>query len=255
MSGKKNARPDDRLFNREQARESEQVDETGFHPDAYEATPPPDTGPQPAGTGQPPSNGPPGTTATNDGPDPYDPKSLRLSPDFGASLGVRKVLLSVAVRRPDRSWWVRSHPSEDFRIQTAVLELKSERGGSETYLVAQPLWPELAAEPTFKLKLLATAVNRQGTCFLWEANLPRPDGRSDEWGRSALEAMNMAKAGWVRVIANMDAGAYDVLLATGQIPDPEWPDVTFSHLLRVAFKERLITTLDHPILRRLRGEV
>jgi hypothetical protein len=43
--------------------------------------------------------------------------------------------------------------------------------------------------------------------------------------------------------------------ACGDLPDPEWPNTPFRELLRVAFKDRFIDNLDHPVLRKLRGEV
>jgi hypothetical protein len=194
----------------------------------------------------------PAVTGAPAGPDPFDPASLRLSPSFSAALGVKKALLSVPVRKPDRSWFVRAHPDESYRLQTAVIEMKEDR---ETYLVAPALWPELATEATFSPRALFTAVNRQGVVFLWPIRLPGPDGRVDEWSRTALEAADMAGKGWVRIAANMSLGAYDVFRATGQLPEPEWPDLPFKDLLRIAFKDRYITDLTHPVLRRLRGEV
>jgi hypothetical protein len=190
--------------------------------------------------------------AMPNGPDPFDPSSLRLSPDSNASFGVKKKLLAVPVRKPHNSWFVRVHPDEGYRLQTAVIEMKEDR---ETYLVAQTLWPELATEALFKPKLLATAINRQGVVFLWELNLPRSDGRADEWSRTALAAMQMAIDGWVRVSANMSLGAYDVLQATGNLSEPDWPQVPFKELLRVAFKDRYIDNPDHPVLRKLHGEI
>lgn len=187
------------------------------------------------------------------GPDPFDPVNLRLPPDFSASIGVKKALLTVPVRKPDKSWFVRVHPDAGYRLQTAVIELKDER--SEVYLVAPSLWSELAAETMFRPKLLVTAINRQGVVFLWEVNLPRSDGRADEWSRSALEALDMASKQWVRVVANMALGGYEVYTASGELGDPAWPDLPFKELLRIAFKDRLITDRSHPVLRRLRGEV
>jgi hypothetical protein len=58
-----------------------------------------------------------------------------LSQDF-ADLGVKKALITVPVRKPDKAWFFRVHPDEDRRLQTYVIELKEER---ETYLVAKPL--------------------------------------------------------------------------------------------------------------------
>ena len=68
----------------------------------------------------------------------FDPARLRLSPDFGASLGVKKALLTVPVRKPDRQWFVRVHPDEDYRIPVAILELKDNR---EMYIVDLSLAP------------------------------------------------------------------------------------------------------------------
>lgn len=193
-----------------------------------------------------------GAPESADSPDPFDPAALRLSGDPAAGLGVKKVLLTVPVRKPDKSWFVRTHPNPDFALQTAVIELKEDR---ETYLVAPALWPELAGEATFSPRALFTAVNRQGVPFLWPARLPGPDGKLDEWGRTTLEAAELAKKSWVRVTANMSLGGYEVFQATGELPEPAWPDLPFRELLRIAFKDRLIEGLDHPVLRRLRGEV
>ncbi len=185
-------------------------------------------------------------------PDPFDPASLRLTGDFTAAFGVRKALITVPVRKPDKTWFVRTHPNDAYRLQTAVIELKEDR---ETYLVAPALWPDLAAESTFSPRALFTAMNRQGVLFLWPSRMPGPDGKLDEWSRSALEGADRARGGWVRVASNVPLGAYDVFEATGNLPDPDWPTTPFSDLLRVAFKGRFIDSLDHPVLRKLRGEV
>jgi hypothetical protein len=184
-------------------------------------------------------------------PDPFDPACLRLSQDFAASMGVKKALLTLPVRKPDKSWFVRVHPNAGYQLQTAVIELKEDR---ETYLVAPSLWPDLAAESTFSPRALFTAMNRQGVLFLWPIRLPGADGRVDEWSRTALEAAGLAANGWVRVAANLSLGAYEVFQATGHLGEPAWPALSFAELLRVAFRDRFIDSLDHPILRRLRGE-
>jgi hypothetical protein len=150
-------------------------------------------------------------------PDPFDPASLRLSQDFAADLGVKKVLTTVPVRKPDKTWWVRVHPAEDYRLPTVVIELKEER---ETYLVGPALRAELATEATLSPRTIFTGVNRQGTVFLWPVRLPGPDGKIDDWSRSALEAAQRAMTTWVRVTANMNLGAYDISEATGPLPDP-----------------------------------
>jgi hypothetical protein len=189
--------------------------------------------------------------ASTAAPDPFDPASLRLSQDF-AALGVKKALLTVPVRKPDKTWWVRVHPDDAYALQTAVIELKEER---ETYLVTPALWPGLAAEAAFSPRALFTAVNRQGVLFCWPARLPGADGRLDAWSQSQLEAIQKARKGWVRVAANMTLGAYEVWEAPGDLGEPDWPDKPFRELLALAFKGKLIDSPDHPVLRKLRGEV
>jgi hypothetical protein len=179
----------------------------------------------------------------------FDPSRLRLSQNFSESVGVKKALLTVPVRKPGRQDFVRTHPDSSFRLETAVIELKEDR---ETYLIDPELWHELPGE--IVPKVLFTTMNRQGVLSLWPIRLPREDGRHDEWNRSALEAADLAQSKWLRVAANMSLGAYEVYEAVSKLPEPEWPEVTFPEILKIAFRERFITDLSHPVVRRLRGE-
>jgi len=51
----------------------------------------------------------------------------------------------------------------------------------------------------------------------------------------------------------MSLGAYRIYRAEGELSDPVWPDRTLSELLEIAFRDRIISTEDHPVIRRLRG--
>jgi hypothetical protein len=184
--------------------------------------------------------------------DPFDVASLRLSQDFASAAGVKPLLKTVPVRKPSKEWFVRTHPDPAYRLPTAVLELKEDR---ETYLVAPALWPGLAAEPTFSSRLLILAITRQSVPFIWPIRLPGSDGKIDDWSRSALDAADEAKSRWVRVTSNMALGAYQIEVASGQLPEPAWPDATFQEIIRIAFRDKMISDRSHPVLRRLRGEV
>lgn len=178
-----------------------------------------------------------------------DLQSLRLTQDFEQAAGVKKALLTIPTRKPSKEWFIRTNP--DLRIETCVIELKEDR---EVYVVSRDLWPELASESTFGPRALYGAINRQGVFFVWPVRLPGADGKIDDWNRSALEAASMAETRWIRVSSNMSLGAYDVFEAQAGWPEPEWPSVSFGDILRVAFKGRVIESLDHPVLQRLRGE-
>ena len=191
------------------------------------------------------SNGSGGTS-----PIVLDLNSLRLSQDFESQVGVRKAILTVPVRKPTRQEFVRVHPEPAFRFQTAVLEIKEER---ETYLVDRPLWSVIPDE--LRPVTLFTAINRQETIFLWPVPLPRVDGRTNAWHESAFQAVELAMKSWVRVVANMSLGGYEVYQATSALPEPAWPEQSLEELLQIAFRAHFITSPDHAVIRRLRGEV
>ncbi|WP_419189500.1 hypothetical protein [Stieleria marina] len=181
--------------------------------------------------------------------DPFDPAALRINPDTAAgAIGVKRKLLSVRCEKPNKQEFVRVHPDEAFRIDTAIIQDKTNR---ESYLVAPALWTEL---PDFiSLVRLCVAVNRHGTPFLWPATLPDPNGRPMDWHTSMLEAQELAIKHWVRVQADMSAGSYAVFEATGNLPDPQWPELTFQDILKLAFKTRFIDSMNHPFLQELFG--
>ena len=184
-------------------------------------------------------------------PNPFDPARLRMGQDFGEKTGVKKLITTIRVDKPSKETFVRTHPDPSFRLPTHVIELKADR---ELYLVDPGLWPALAGEATFTPKLLVFTVTRQGVLLLWPIRLPGPDGKIDDWNKSALEAVDVARDHWVRVTANMHQGAYDILVAGGITAEPEFPDLSMGEVLQVAFKERHIDGWDHPVLRKLRGE-
>jgi hypothetical protein len=74
-----------------------------------------------------------------------------------------------------------------------------------------------------------------------------------EWHRSRREAAELAMTRWVRAKANKNLGAYEISVAESIMVEPQWPDLPFSEILRLAFRDRLIDRLDHSVLKRLRG--
>jgi hypothetical protein len=179
----------------------------------------------------------------------FDLDQLRVSQNFADAIGVKKALLTVPVRKPHRQEWLRVHPDEAFRLVTYILELKDER---EWYLVH----PQLAGAVSNEVATmqLFTAINRQGTLFLWPVRLPDPSGRRNEWNTSALQAADVARTRWIRMGANFSLQAYDLFVTEGTLDEPEWPDVNFQALVNLAFRGRLITSPDHDVLLRLRGQ-
>jgi hypothetical protein len=89
--------------------------------------------------------------------DPYDPQRLRLTTNFGEALAVKQHLITVPMRKPDRHWWIRTHPDHDF--EAFVLE-----DNGDVYIV-EPSIAELCPQEVVP-KRLYLAVNTTKTAFL-----------------------------------------------------------------------------------------
>jgi hypothetical protein len=175
--------------------------------------------------------------------------SLRLGQDFSTALG-KRILTTIPVRKPGRQDFIMIRPEPEFRLETFILELKEER---DSFLVLPALWQDLANE--ISPRVIFTCMNRQGVVFLWPVRRPGPDGRLDTWSSSAIAAAQAAMSRWVRVSANMSLGGYDTYEAVGELSQPEWPPLSFPEILRLAFRDRVIDSGSHPVVRRLRGEL
>jgi hypothetical protein len=179
-----------------------------------------------------------------------DLDAMRLPTDFTAIAGVQRVLTMVPIRKPSPQAYVRVHPDEAWTLMVAVVELKED---NDVYLVRPALYPALAEEA--KAKQLYVGVTRDGNPFVWLVNMPLPDGRLDTWSQSAHAGANLAKTHWVRIKSNRDLGAYEVLQATNLKDEPSWPELSFKELVNLAFRGKVIDSLDHVVIRRLRGEI
>ena len=152
------------------------------------------------------------------------------------------------MRKPADQDFVRVHPSPQFRETLAFVELKEDR---EIYIVEPAVVPELPGE--FFYATLFTTITRTGVLFLWPVKVQAGDAKANEWHISAATAVQYAMKSWVRVKANMQLRGYEVFQAESAIPDPEWPDLSFDAITHIAFKDRVIRSLDHPAVKRLRG--
>jgi hypothetical protein len=180
--------------------------------------------------------------------DEFALEKLRLDQNFIETAGVKRLLTTVPARKPNPQDFVRVHPHPDFRANVALLELKDDR---EVYLVTPTMARELPGE--FYMATLYVTINRQGVLFLWPVRLPPPDGRQLEWHRSAAEAAERAMTQWVRIRANMSLAAYEIDAAGVTHSDPVWPAHSLQDLIPIAFRDRLVNRIDHPVVQRLRG--
>ena len=181
--------------------------------------------------------------------DPFDLASLRLDQTYSDGVAVKKLITTIRVGKPQKQHFVRVHRDPAYRLSpVAVIELEDDR---ECYLVTPAIAAELEGE--FKSVALFTAITRQGTVFLWRVQLPGPDGKHNPWHRSLMIAVEKAEDAWVRVVANQEAGGYDISQAAANIGEPEFPDMSFADMVKIAFQGRIVDRADHPVILKLRG--
>jgi hypothetical protein len=179
-----------------------------------------------------------------------DIEKLKLPQNYINMAGAEKITTRIPVRKPRRQEFVRINPDENFQLTTGIVELKDDQ---EVYLVDPSILGELTGE--WIPVRLVLAISRQGVLMLWPLKLPTDEGKINPWHASALDAAELAENFWVRIAANRALGAYEVFKAVGELPDPEWPNMSFSEIIEIAFKDQYIAGPDHVVVQRLRGQV
>jgi hypothetical protein len=179
----------------------------------------------------------------------WDLSTLRLPQNFDDIIMAQPVIANVTVRKPHSQEWFRVHPREDYRLQTAIINLKSE---SESYLVHPtlliPLWEEI--QPV----VLFFVVNRQQEFFIWPVRLPKGDVRPDNYIQTDMAAAKAAETNWTRRAWVPQTRSHKISTTKKWNENPIWPEVSFQQLIDIAFKDRRIGDLEHSVVKGLRGE-
>ena len=179
-----------------------------------------------------------------------DLSALRLPTNYGATLGVQKLLTAVPVGRPNKSTFFRVQQSEELAFNTFILENKEAR---ETYIVL-PSVAQVISE-LVRPVMLNIATDRQNNVSLIPVQLPKDDGTRNPWHESLAQAVERAKINWIRINPNMQLGGYDIYEATAQLPEPIWPARTIDELVDIAFLGKIIRSVDHPVVQTYLGKI
>jgi hypothetical protein len=192
----------------------------------------------------------PSSPKTNGNSSNLDLQSLRLPANYGATMGVKKLLTNVPVRKPRKPQFFRTHPSADMAFDGMLLQQKEKE---ESYLVVPGVAQQIS-ELVQPVDLYA-AIDRNNNVFLIPVPMPGESGVRNPWHESLFQAVEHSKQNWIRINANMHMGGYDVFEAQISLSEPDWPDHTIDNLVEVAFRGKIIQSLDHPVVQSLLGRV
>lgn len=151
----------------------------------------------------------------------------------------------IACRSPRADEWFRVKPGPESHFNTPMLRDPS---SGEWYLVAGQLWSRLADRLAWVCPRLC--VNHDGEMFVWPVPTPPPRrSGAAPWRETAGVLASLAERWWCRVVADEAAQRYVVSTMEGDDapPPPIWPADDFVDVLYAAFRDRLITSEDHPL--------
>ena len=131
--------------------------------------------------------------------------------------------------------------------------LLQQKEKEESYLVVPDVAQQIS-ELVQPVDLFA-AIDRNNNVFLIPVPMPGESGVRNPWHESLFQAVEHSKQNWIRINANMHMGGYDVFEAQVSLSEPDWPDHTIDKLVEVAFRGKIIQSLDHPVVQSLLGRV
>lgn len=162
----------------------------------------------------------------------------------------REVLHTVELGRPKPKTYFRVHPDAAHCIDAMILEFAGEQ-----YIVSKSIQEALAPELTEKRLYLWVTQDRN--LGIWPIKVPRQGdskGWIDPYSRSALKAARIGMGAWISIRTNHRLKQYEVFQASWDLA-PEWPSNDFSQLLMLAFEDRILETMDDPIVKEVLGEL
>jgi hypothetical protein len=161
---------------------------------------------------------------------------------------------AITVRsRPPKDDWFRSHP--DGAMATGMTLIKGKMG--EVYAVRRELIPVVGPEVIKALvKASVTAcITIDGAKFLWCIIHPSGNANQQHFD-NALSARDLSRSTWIRFYwdANQESHV-TVTPKHSSAGDPQWPDASLNEWIEKGFRGRFIDANDHPLFRKIRGEL
>ncbi len=180
----------------------------------------------------------------------FDLDAISLPQNFAGLAEVTSNAVAIPIHKPVKQIWFSPHAHQ--KAWKAFLIFRDETDHDKNYVIAPSLKDSLEGEWT--AKILVPCITRQGSVFFWPVKLPDVAGKLDPWNRSALEIATSNGGQWIRLKSNPETSAYEVVKPVSPLPPPEWP-TDLNVIYQKAVAAVLINNLNHPLAKRLRGDI
>jgi hypothetical protein len=118
-----------------------------------------------------------------------------------------------------------------------------------SYLVVTSLAELLGSDVKKRSLYLAQTASHEN--FVLSVAAPTPKNSQNSWVRSGQEAVKKAISKHVRVTRGNDA--FRVIESQRPYPKTVWPELALEDMIEQAFSERMITDMEHPLVKELLG--
>ena len=177
-------------------------------------------------------------------------EELRVPDTYSTTVGGIKLPIKPTFSKLSRSRFSRTNPSEEYK---ALLFFFEDKNTGEIYIVTPSMAPYLGS--MVQAKILRLAVDNAAVPYLIAEPVLDPNGRQSPWSSSMVEAIRRSEKEWVRINSNQNAGQYEIIIAKDNLGEPKWPEQTMDELIREVFGNKIISSLDHPLIRQLQGRI
>lgn len=155
--------------------------------------------------------------------------------------------------RPEVNTWVRTRPDDEYHEYTDIIDLLVATNASNSsdrnpiYAVTEDVLPEL--ERWLKPhRVMVGRTYHDKVLFLWARALSTG---GNTWTDSVIVAMDEALTDWISLETDHSLGEYKRHHGSPNWEEPKWPDQTLEDVINLAFRDRTINSLDHPVAKRL----
>ncbi len=191
-----------------------------------------------------PSAGPASIPPSNFRAQRYRDGSMSLFETSGGRTTRKPILLTI--RTPLKPQTIHTHPSPEYRA--IDLHTVRDQATDAIYAVSDELARDLVIEGKIKMAhvCMALTMTEDGVVFLWPVDLSPGSLRT-----SSLAAIQMASEHHIKVCH--DENGCSAWQRAGSWREPPWPSVTVAEVVEAAFVGRVISSMNHPVLWKIRN--
>lgn len=188
----------------------------------------------------------------------FDFSSLKTPTTFGQGILTKKIITTIPIRKPRNIDFFRikpDTPEEKWKAPAFILDMGSDE---EKYLVGPEVLNEAISLGRVKSVTLYYGITwPDNVVFVSDIPWPDAEGKDNLYNKTRRIAYELAETRWIKIQSNKASGHYDILEAVSGLPEPEWPEdpATIGRAAELAFGDNFIDSHEHPVLKRLRGEL